>query len=310
VSWRAPERLHVAVDGGELAVARWGSGPRPVVALHGITANHASFGEVADALVGSDEETRGTGFTLYAPDLRGRGGSAMLPGPYGCGRHADDVVAALDGLHLDGAILVGHSMGAYVAALVAARHPHRVRAVVLVDGGLPLELDLPDGTSDDEAIRAVIGPALARLETDYPDVAAHEATFRQHPALTGRWTDTLTAFAEADRVRDGARWRSPVQRGAVVADGAGPLRDAEVRGAVARLTVPTRLLHAPRGLLDEPGGLCPADAVAAVTAANRQVRAELVEDVNHYTIVFDPRGAGRVADAVRAVAGNDPSPTV
>lgn len=295
--WRDPDRLHVPVDGGELAVARWGSGATPVVALHGITANHASFGEVADALARA-----GADVTLLAPDLRGRGASADLPGPYGLSRHADDVVALLDALGFGRVLLVGHSMGAYVAALAATRHADRVLGVVLVDGGLPLDLDLAPGTSDADAIRSVIGPALARLETTYADVAAHEDTFRQHPALAGRWNDTLAAYVAADRMPDGPRWRSPVSRDAVVADGAGPIRDDEVRSAVARLRVPTRLLHAPRGLLDEPGGLCPADAVAAASAANPWVEAELVDDVNHYTIVLDPRGAQRVAAAVERLA--------
>lgn len=295
--WREPEHLGVPVDGGTAAVARWGSGAVQVVALHGITANHASFGAVAEAFDGIDADV-----TLWAPDLRGRGGSAELPGPFGLSRHADDVVALLDGLDLDRVVLVGHSMGAYVAALVAARHPGPIAGVALVDGGLPLDLDLPPGTSDADAIRLVIGPALARLETTYPDVAAHEDTFRRHPALLGRWDDTLAAYAAADRVRDGGRWRSPVSRQAVVADGAGPLRDEEVRTAVLRLEVSARLLHAPRGLLDEPGGLCPPAAVEAATAANPRLRAELVEDVNHYTIVFASHGAERVARAVAELA--------
>lgn len=292
--WRDPSWGSVAVHGGELAVATWGRGPHSVVGLHGITANHASFGEVAAALARRYAEV-----TLHVPDLRGRGRSAGLPGPFGLARHADDVLALIDGLGLARPTLVGHSMGAYVAALVARRAPGRVGGVVLVDGGLPLEVDLPEGTSDLDAIHAVVGPAIDRLRTTYPDEAAHEATFRQHPALTGRWTATLSAYTAADRVpTEDGRWRSPVSIEAVAADGAGPLRDPEVRRAAAELAVPATLLTAPRGLRDEPGGLCTADAVADLAVANRHVRIGTVADVNHYTIVFDPRAADQVAAAV------------
>ena len=103
--------LTAPVRGGRLAVTHWpGEGP-PVVALHGITANSLAYAALADALPGAD---------LYAPDLRGRAGSAGLPGPYGLGAHVDDTVALLDRLGCERAVLVGHSMGAFVAALAAA----------------------------------------------------------------------------------------------------------------------------------------------------------------------------------------------
>ena len=60
----------------------------------------------------------------------------------------DDVVAALDHLGVEKAQIVGHSMGAFVAAVVARRHPDRVSSLLLVDGGLPLELP-PGVTLDD-----------------------------------------------------------------------------------------------------------------------------------------------------------------
>src|SRR5918998_4160417 len=100
-----PERFDVHVAGGELAAYRWpGDGPL-VVAAHGITSNHRSWGVVAAALDGD--------VTLVAPDLRGRGRSNGLPGPYGIERHADDVAALLDHLEVERAVVAGHSMGGF-----------------------------------------------------------------------------------------------------------------------------------------------------------------------------------------------------
>src|ERR1044072_5747429 len=118
----------VPVSGGSLHVGRWGAGAQIVVAAHGITGNHRSWQGVARALP--------AGVSLVAPDLRGRGSSTKLPAPFGMRAHAEDLVAVLDHLGLDRAVLAGHSMGAYLATIAATVHRERWSHVVLVDGGI------------------------------------------------------------------------------------------------------------------------------------------------------------------------------
>src|SRR5438045_3124433 len=121
--------LNVAVDGGDMRVLLWGTGKRVAVAVHGITGSGMSWQAVARHMPPD--------WTLAAPDLRGRGHSRDLPGPYGLERHARDVVAVLR--HFGGRpVLAGHSMGAYIALLARDSHPRLVRRLVLVDGGPPL----------------------------------------------------------------------------------------------------------------------------------------------------------------------------
>src|SRR6202041_4097515 len=79
--------INVPVDDGDLRVLVWGTGNRVAVAVHGITASAMSWQAVARQMP--------PGWTLAAPDLRGRGHSAHLPGPYGLERHAADVTAVL-----------------------------------------------------------------------------------------------------------------------------------------------------------------------------------------------------------------------
>ncbi|MCH7750179.1 MAG: alpha/beta fold hydrolase, partial [Acidobacteria bacterium] len=105
------DHLTVPVTGGDLFVARWGSGP-PVLAVHGITGSHAAWPWVADRLVGA--------VSLIAPDLRGRGASNGLPGLFGMAAHAADLVAVLDHLDVTRAVVVGHSMGAWIGATRSA----------------------------------------------------------------------------------------------------------------------------------------------------------------------------------------------
>ena len=57
---------------------------------------------------------------VFALDLRGRGDSAKPAGPYGMAQHAEDVAAAMGAMGLGTSIIVGHSMGAFVATALAA----------------------------------------------------------------------------------------------------------------------------------------------------------------------------------------------
>ena len=113
-------RTHdVPVGGGTLRVGEWGSHDSEhhgatVIAVHGITASHLAWASLAKAL----PQVR-----LIAPDLRGRGRSAGLPGPYGMARHAADLEAVIQSLELPPAILLGHSMGAFVAVVAAHLYP-------------------------------------------------------------------------------------------------------------------------------------------------------------------------------------------
>src|SRR5918997_1404108 len=113
----------------ELAISRAGSGPDPVVCLHGITAQHRAFNAAA-RLIGP---SRG----LVGVDLRGRGDSDKPEAGYGLEAHAADVIRVLDHLGLQNAVLSGHSMGGFVALKTALVFPDRVRALVLLDGGWP-----------------------------------------------------------------------------------------------------------------------------------------------------------------------------
>ena len=123
------EAVDVEVRGGSLRVGIWGteSGP-PVLAIHGITASHLAWQLVAEAL---------PDLRIIAPDLRGRGRSSELPGPYGFDQHADDLARLIDQLGLGPVPIVGHSMGGFVAVAVAHRHPDLISGVLLLDGGLP-----------------------------------------------------------------------------------------------------------------------------------------------------------------------------
>jgi pimeloyl-ACP methyl ester carboxylesterase len=277
-----PERFDVPVEGGELAVYRWpGDGPL-VLAAHGITSNHRSWGMVAGALGGQ--------VTLVAPDLRGRGRSNHLPGPYSIARHAEDLAKVLEHLQADSAVVAGHSMGGFVALALAARQPERVSAVVLVDGGPPLAV--PPNTDVDQALAATLGPSMRRLEMTFPDRGAYRAFWQQHPAFAGIWSDEVDAHVQHDLIGEPPEMRSSCVKQAVVENGRDLLTDDHVRTLVERVDAPTKMLWAPRGMVDDPVGLYEERRLSGLDH-------ELVADTNHFSILLGPHGAKRVASAIR-----------
>jgi pimeloyl-ACP methyl ester carboxylesterase len=284
------ERLDLPVAGGTLAVYRLGSADPVVLGVHGITSNSHAWLAVARIL--------GDSASLAAVDLRGRGRSSELPGPYGVAAYARDVLAALDQLGIEQTVVVGHSLGAYIVARLAADHPERIRAAVLVDGGLTIP-----GARDVDPQRFIdgfLGPVLARLRERFPSHEAYRDWWRAHPALRGGVVadPDLVAFADHDLVGQEPELRSSVVEDAVRADAAEML---EIGEAAHRLTVPTTLLCASRGLFDEPNPMQPLDLVRAWAAeAPDHRRAVQVPGANHYTLLFGERGARAVAETVLA----------
>jgi lipase len=288
------EYAGVAVRGGDLTVAQ--AGPRPaaaagvVLAVHGITASHMAWRQVAREL-----RQRGS-LCLLAPDLRGRGRSATLPGPYGMSAHVADLLAVLDHARSRQAVVVGHSLGAHIAARLAADHPDRVASVVLLDGGLPVPQQL-DG--DDDELEAAAAPAIDRMEEATATADGYMARWRCHPAFANAWNDDVEAYARYDMAHDGARARCVVCEEAVMADSFDLALDGTTRTALARVRTPVRLLHAPRGVFDEQQPVIAPRSLEWFRAARPRSRVELVPGVNHYTLLLgEGPGPARVAAAI------------
>ncbi|WP_304452536.1 alpha/beta fold hydrolase [Nocardiopsis sp. YSL2] len=289
--WRDGDEYTVPVPGGALAVTRWGDpgdapARTPVLAVHGITANGHSFARLAAELA-----ARG-GPPVLAPDLRGRGAGGHLPGPHGLGAHVDDLLAVLDAAGIERTVLVGHSMGAFVACLAAVRHPDRVAGLLLVDGGLGLPV--PPGTDID----TVLGPAMARLRMTFEGPDDYRAFWRRHPAFADRWNTWVDHYVLRDLVGTPPETRSACDEEAVRTDGAQVLTDPEVLGAVHRLPCPARLLWTARGLMDESPGLYTPARLAGLP--DDLVTVELPDD-NHYSPLFSSTAA-LLAEQVHALA--------
>nr|WP_298374456.1 alpha/beta hydrolase [uncultured Halomonas sp.] len=121
----------ISLAEGRLAGLSWGRESSPIwLALHGWLDNAASFSRLAPLLV------EHLSIRIVAIDFSGHGKSQRHPAgaDYAIWDYIQDVLDALKSLGLKRAPLLGHSMGAGVACLVAAALPERVERLVLIDG--------------------------------------------------------------------------------------------------------------------------------------------------------------------------------
>ncbi len=135
-------------QGVNLQYYRTGGEKPPVIMLHGLTDNALCWNRIPVLLE--------VEFDVVLLDARGHG----LSGLDACGAsldvQADDVLALIDQLELLQPVLIGHSMGAVVAALIAARMPKAVRGVVLIDPPWRDEAEIKDNGKEryPESVRA------------------------------------------------------------------------------------------------------------------------------------------------------------
>ena len=172
-----PQFIH---DGTEIAYLDQGAG-EPIVLVHGFASNK----EVNWVLPSWVAALTGAGRRVIALDNRGHGGSSKLydPAAYRMDLMAGDARALLDHLGLPRADVMGYSMGARIAAVLALTDPHRVRSAVL--GGVGIRAVEAGGVSESIA-DGLEAPTLA-------DVT--DPTARQFRAFAEQTRSDLRALA-------------------------------------------------------------------------------------------------------------------
>lgn len=250
----------VAVDGGEIEydlIGRADAGGRaPLVFLHGWTLDRRMWAP------------QRTGFgdrPVVVVDRRGCGRSTAQ---YDLDREREDVIALIDRLGFEAAVLVGMSQAGHVAAEVASVYPSRVAGLVL------------------QGVR--LGPAAARGEPDIPlgeyrglvragRLEAMKALWREHalmrptdPRVQPEIDAMLDRYDGADLVRDN-RPRPALDGRALARLGAPSLiitgeHETELRHAVAA-ELATTLADAARVEIKGAGHMCNMCAPTAYNAA-------------------------------------------
>ncbi|MBE7220351.1 MAG: alpha/beta fold hydrolase, partial [Caulobacteraceae bacterium] len=236
-----------ARGGAEARVAycRAGTGPA-VVLIHGVGLQKAIWAPQMEALVADHD--------VVAMDMPGHGGSSWPPEAPTLPDYSDAVLALLDGLGIERATVVGHSMGALVALEFALAHPERTAGVVAVNAVF----------CRTSAQRAAIAARVDELKggQNLPDwsgtlarwfgspVPAHLAAAAEHTkALLGDidpvgYTRTYRLFAEAD-AEHGGRLAQLTVPALFVTGAEDPNSTPAMSDAMARLAPKGRLVVMP-----------------------------------------------------------------
>lgn len=281
----------------ELAIGRAGSGPDPVVCLHGITAQHRAFNAAARLL--------GPSRGLVSVDLRGRGDSEKPESGYGLEAHAADVVRALDHLGLGDAVLAGHSMGGFVALKAALAYPDRVRALVLLDGGWPRVEARPEEMTEEqereaEAIREGLARAFGRLEMTFESPEAYlDFWFPDQNLTMGDLPPDLADYYLYDLQRVEGGYNPKCSTAAAKQDSPAVSESSPTADEMRGIACPVALVRASEGFFPGSAPLIP-DGTRDAMAGALDLRLEvLVEGANHYTMLWPehaPKWAGILSD--------------
>ena len=284
------QRTLVPVSGGFLAVYRYGDGAgTPVLLIHGVTSSNRAFQVFADSLIAR-------GKAPYAVDLRGRGDSNTLPGPFGMAQHAKDMVAVIDYFGWSKPDVIGHSMGGFVAAALHGLFPNLVGDIIFVDGGLPLPL--PAGVNLEQAMPFIMDYIGKRITTEFESKEAYRDYWRQHPACVNGWASVLNEYADYD-LRGVAPHMKPASNlQAVEADIREEYGDELNVRSLQGLTKQSLLIKTERGLFNEEHGLYPMAWLDQILPQYPKIKLKYLADYNHYEIMLEESGAEKVAQII------------
>ncbi len=112
-------------NGINIHYTRTGGNKPALILLHGLMTNGLCWTGLARAL---EKE-----YDVIMPDARGHGKSGVPDHGYQYEDHANDFTGLIQALRLPSPILLGHSMGGMVAAVVASRKPDLLRGLILAD---------------------------------------------------------------------------------------------------------------------------------------------------------------------------------
>jgi 3-oxoadipate enol-lactonase len=261
-----------ADDGARLAYRIDGDPIRPaILMINSLGTDHRMWDPQLVALVGR--------FSVIRYDARGHGQSEATPGPHGLERYGFDALAVLDHLGVARATICGLSLGGLTAQWLAVMHPERIAAAVFANTGAKIGADefwaARIAAVETGGLAAIADAVLGRF---------FSAPFRaRHPPVVEVFRRTLLAVPPA---------------GYLAACKA--IRDADLRGVVGRIRVPSLVIA---GELDEA---TPPALGRELHEAVAGSRLQILPRAGHLSNVEQP---GTFSDAVLSLPAPDPGVT-
>jgi len=174
-------------DGTQLSYEDFGGSGAPLLLLHGLAGYAGEWRRSAELLAAR--------YRVFGLDQRGHGSSERFPNDVSREAYTDDAAAMIQKLGLGPVVLVGQSMGASTAMLLAARYPELVSELVVIEG----TPDGPESPDPNPAAAVQIGESLSCWPVPFADQAVAREFFESKGFDPETWTAGL-------EVRDGRLW--------------------------------------------------------------------------------------------------------
>lgn len=245
----------------------------PVVFLHGFPHDRSLWLQQRIALASR--------IRCIVPDLRGFGESEGTA--HDMDTFADDIVAMLDRLDIEDAVVCGLSMGGYITMAMWRRYPERMRGIVLCD---------TRAGADSEEQRAARNAAIAKVRSEGAAAIAQE----QLEKMVGRETR-----AHRPDIVDTVRAMMSRQSASGMTGALQALRDRpDSRETVASMTVPTLVIVGADDVITPPAE---ASAMVNLLPAEAHARLEIIEGAGHVSCIERPAAVTHaLADFLAALA--------
>ena len=254
--------MQTVINGLKLGYEDFGSGPA-VVLIHGFPLGRQMWRPQVEPLVDA-------GYRVILPDLRGFGTSEAGSGA-SMSDYADDLIALLDFIGVDKAVIGGMSKGGYVLFNMLERYPERFHAALFIVTRAAAD-DAAGRIKRDEMIAAVVSGDADLVPDSFAGVLFAPRTIQERPQLIAEvhsWMQATSPdglIAALAAMRDRKDYLNQLDRFTL---------PALVIGGREDLAIPTEhfdalvsgLPNATPALLDNGGHLVNLESPAAFNAA-------------------------------------------
>ena len=182
-------------------------------------------------------------------------------------------------LKIEKPVLLGQSLGAYIALAFAHRFPELVDSLILMDAGAQLSLE--QWTRVGEAIR----PSLERLDKTFPTFEDYVSNLKD-AAYLNPWNESIENFFRYESQEVGGVFKSRINP-AHIQEESMNLATTDTSGYYENIKCPVLVLRATKGMVTDDL-VFPEEVIPAFRKSLPQADIVSLADINHYSILFQP----------------------
>ncbi len=268
-----PKFIKAKGDGLDINLALWDGDKDNLFCIHGISSHCFAWNTVANAITPE--------YKLFAMDIRGRGHSDKPQSGYSITNHCKDIFSVINDLGIKDVVMVGHSLGAYIALVFSALYPQLVKKLILVDGGGKL--------SEEQRNRVFEGikPSLIRVGKEFDSFDDYLLNMKNAPFLTP-WYQGLEDYYRYEVFQnERGKFRTLLNPETVVEE-AENLKKEDISEYYSKLQVETYILRATKPMVSKDDILLPEDVAQFMLKSIPKAKLFNINGSNHYTILLYP----------------------